>query len=195
MTYFKSCTLLGVVLMPGAQGCRVCVWSQCVPVFASQFAAGTGSRGLPHACAGLLPGRVTGVAGAGAQTDTTRGAFLFTSGRGREGGRLDGVGCVVTALEFTPSCEPCCSIFDIAAMPSGRKRAREEVDEEKTCRLCWGDEEDGPLVQPCACRGTAKWVHKHCLEEWRRTGERFDAAYRCGQCMDHYRDALRASSF
>ena len=67
------------------------------------------------------------------------------------------------------------------------KRARAE---ERTCRLCYGGEDDGPLVQPCACRGTAKWVHKNCLEEWRRTGEREDAAYRCGQCMDHYRDAL-----
>eukprot|EP00964_Phaeocystis_antarctica_P137503 scaffold102082_cov75-Phaeocystis_antarctica.AAC.2 len=62
--------------------------------------------------------------------------------------------------------------------------------EEKACRLCWGDEDDGPLVQPCACRGSVKWIHQHCLEQWRRTGPREDAAYRCGQCMDEYRDAL-----
>ena len=62
--------------------------------------------------------------------------------------------------------------------------------EEKTCRQCWGGEDDGPLVQPCACRGTAMWIHKACLEQWRRTAPREDAAYRCGQCMDHYRDAL-----
>jgi tetratricopeptide (TPR) repeat protein len=62
--------------------------------------------------------------------------------------------------------------------------------EAKTCRLCWGDEDDGSLVQPCACRGSAKWIHQHCLEKWRRTSPRVDAAYRCGQCMDHYRDAL-----
>ena len=62
--------------------------------------------------------------------------------------------------------------------------------EEMTCRLCWGDEDDGPLVQPCACRGSAKWIHKACLEHWRRTGLREDSAYCCGQCMDEYRDAL-----
>ena len=56
--------------------------------------------------------------------------------------------------------------------------------------MCLEGEVDGPLVQPCACRGTAKWIHKHCLEEWRRTSPREDAAYRCGQCMDEYRDAL-----
>ena len=58
------------------------------------------------------------------------------------------------------------------------------------CRHCWEGEDDGPLVQPCACRGTAKWIHAHCLEQWRRTNPREDAAYRCGQCMDRYRDAL-----
>ena len=61
---------------------------------------------------------------------------------------------------------------------------------EKTCRLCWGDEDDGPLVQPCACRGSGKFIHKACLEKWRRTSPKQDAAYRCGQCMDRYRDAL-----
>ena len=72
-----------------------------------------------------------------------------------------------------------------------RMEPTEDLEAEaKGCRLCWGDEDDGPLVQPCACRGSAKWIHKHCLEEWRRTSPKQDAAYRCGQCMDHYRDAL-----
>ena len=59
-------------------------------------------------------------------------------------------------------------------------------EEEKTCRLCYGGEEDGPLVQPCACRGSAKYIHIHCLEKWRRMSPKEDAAYRCGQCMDEY---------
>ena len=64
------------------------------------------------------------------------------------------------------------------------------AEEENMCRVCFGDEDDGPLVQPCACRGSAKYIHKHCLERWRRTSPREDAAYRCGQCKDEYRDAL-----
>ena len=63
-------------------------------------------------------------------------------------------------------------------------------EQEETCRLCWGGVDDGPLVQPCACRGSAKLIHKHCLERWRRTSPKEDAAYRCGQCRNHYRDAL-----
>ena len=40
-----------------------------------------------------------------------------------------------------------------------RKRAREEEqaeeEEEERCRLCLDGEEDGPLLQLCACRGSA----------------------------------------
>ena len=70
-----------------------------------------------------------------------------------------------------------------------RKRAREEEDERR-CRLCLEGEADGPLVQLCACRGSAKLVHRRCLEKWRRTSPKEDAAYRCGECKDEYRDAL-----
>jgi len=33
-------------------------------------------------------------------------------------------------------------------------------------------------------------IHKHCLEKWRRTSPQWDAAFRCGECKDEYRDAL-----
>ena len=68
--------------------------------------------------------------------------------------------------------------------------SHEDDDEEERCRICFWGHADGPLVQPCACRGSAKWVHSACLEIWRRMGPREDAAYRCGQCNDKYRDAL-----
>ena len=71
-----------------------------------------------------------------------------------------------------------------------RDREEEEEEEKERCRLCLGGEEDGPLLQLCACRGSAKLVHRHCLEIWRRTSDKEDAAYRCGECKDHYRDAL-----
>ena len=62
--------------------------------------------------------------------------------------------------------------------------------QEERCWVCLEGEEGGPLVQLCACRGTNTWAHKHCVDEWRRTSPREDAAYRCGTCKDHYRDAL-----
>jgi len=51
-------------------------------------------------------------------------------------------------------------------------------------------EADGPLVQLCACRGSSKWSHKACVDDWRRKSDTEDAAYRCGVCKDYYRDAL-----
>ena len=72
---------------------------------------------------------------------------------------------------------------------TGISLAAEEAEEER-CWVCLEGEEGGPLVQLCACRGTNTWAHKHCVDEWRRTSPREDAAYRCGTCKDHYRDAL-----
>ena len=75
--------------------------------------------------------------------------------------------------------------------PAQAAREEEEQEEEgERCRLCLGGEEDGPLLQLCACRGSARLVHRHCLETWRRTSDKEDAAYRCGECKDEYRDAL-----
>ena len=55
------------------------------------------------------------------------------------------------------------------------KRAREEEDE-KRCRLCLEGEADGPLVQLCACRGSAKLVHRTSQFLNRRLGrEKFGA--------------------
>ncbi|KAH6933195.1 hypothetical protein HPB50_013304 [Hyalomma asiaticum] len=44
-----------------------------------------------------------------------------------------------------------------------------EDTEGPVCRICYGvaDEENGPLLQPCACRGSMAFVHKPCLEAYR----------------------------
>ncbi len=39
----------------------------------------------------------------------------------------------------------------------------------KQCWVCFATEEDDystSWISPCKCRGTAKWVHKGCLERW-----------------------------
>ena len=77
-----------------------------------------------------------------------------------------------------------------AAASSNEQPRGEDDADEKVCRICLMGEEDGPLVQKCGCRGSASWVHEECLASWRRTSEKYDAAFRCGQCNDKYRDAL-----
>lgn len=50
----------------------------------------------------------------------------------------------------------------------------EKVDEMSensfVCRICLGDsseEESGnPLISPCFCDGTMKYIHQDCLKEW-----------------------------
>ena len=55
--------------------------------------------------------------------------------------------------------------------------AYKHEEDEKRCWLCLEGEADGPLVQLCACRGSSKWSHKACVDDWRRKSDTEDAAY------------------
>lgn len=38
----------------------------------------------------------------------------------------------------------------------------------KLCRICFeGYEKDNPLLTPCSCKGSSKWVHLQCLNNWK----------------------------
>ena len=43
----------------------------------------------------------------------------------------------------------------------------------KICRICYGEEDkndnDNPLVQPCKCSGSLKYIHLNCLKHWLNT--------------------------
>ena len=38
----------------------------------------------------------------------------------------------------------------------------------KQCRICYGDDstEDNPLIYPCICKNTTKYIHYECLKKW-----------------------------
>ena len=44
-------------------------------------------------------------------------------------------------------------------------------DENKICRICYMEEEssDNPLVQPCICSGSMRYIHLNCLKHWLNT--------------------------
>lgn len=65
----------------------------------------------------------------------------------------------------------------------------EDVPIPKTCRICLCDDisQGNPLISPCKCKGTMKYVHLKCLEEWRRVSGRNTSFYRCDQCHFNYR--------
>lgn len=53
----------------------------------------------------------------------------------------------------------------------------------KSCRFCLdGNESKSPLIAPCQCKGTAKWVHRHCLDEWRAHNVNNLAFSQCTVC-------------
>lgn len=44
----------------------------------------------------------------------------------------------------------------------------EGEDDEPFCRFCFEEEtENNPLIAPCVCRGSQKWIHPTCLARWR----------------------------
>ncbi|CAL1373956.1 unnamed protein product [Linum trigynum] len=48
------------------------------------------------------------------------------------------------------------------------------------CRICL-DYEGDDLIAPCHCKGTQKYVHRSCLDNWRSTKEGFAFAH-CSEC-------------
>ncbi|CAI5481089.1 unnamed protein product [Closterium sp. Yama58-4] len=62
----------------------------------------------------------------------------------------------------------------------------EEADKEDQpqCRICL--ESDGrDLIAPCRCKGSARFVHRHCLDQWRATKEGF-AFCHCSTCKARF---------
>jgi len=44
----------------------------------------------------------------------------------------------------------------------------DEAGDERMCRFCFGDDEDGELISPCKCKGGQKYIHLECLRRWQR---------------------------
>ena len=49
-----------------------------------------------------------------------------------------------------------------------KKIETKENTQNKLCRICYGEEEneDNPLLQPCTCSGSMKYIHLNCLKTW-----------------------------
>ena len=54
------------------------------------------------------------------------------------------------------------------------------------CRICLGDDAPEQMIAPCTCRGSSKFVHRFCLDEW-RAQERVNLAFtHCSVCHFAY---------
>ena len=65
--------------------------------------------------------------------------------------------------------------------------------EPKTCRICFDtstseyDPEVGRLLSPCRCRGSSKYVHEGCLNQWRIISANSKSYYECNTCGYKYK--------
>lgn len=58
--------------------------------------------------------------------------------------------------------------------------------EQHTCRICHGEgTAEDPLFYPCQCRGSIKYIHQGCLEEWLKHSARREPA--CDICHVKYK--------
>jgi hypothetical protein len=57
-----------------------------------------------------------------------------------------------------------------------------------TCRFCFEEELDprDPLLSPCNCTGSMKFIHQGCLRRWRSTTENEQFRVRCVVCAAAY---------
>jgi len=53
-----------------------------------------------------------------------------------------------------------------ASGPTPTSRAPQLDESGDVCRFCFNG---GDLIAPCACKGSTKWVHKSCLEQWQKS--------------------------
>lgn len=58
--------------------------------------------------------------------------------------------------------------------------------EKPFCRFCFDDTNPEDLFVPCNCTGTARYVHKRCLQEWRSQDIHSLNYTRCQECLLQY---------
>jgi hypothetical protein len=63
-------------------------------------------------------------------------------------------------------------------------RSDEMKYDEKKCWICLDTDNEQDFISPCLCRGSIKFVHRACLDNWRATKP--DAFDRCNQCHFKY---------
>lgn len=54
------------------------------------------------------------------------------------------------------------------------------------CRICLEDDFIENMISPCYCRGTNKYVHRKCLNQWRSLSENKDNLDKCPSCKFNY---------
>ena len=54
------------------------------------------------------------------------------------------------------------------------------------CRICLDNDNPEDMISPCLCRGTSKYVHRECLNNWFELSENPHAVTNCSECQFAY---------
>ena len=48
------------------------------------------------------------------------------------------------------------------------KRSKAKIKDTHICKVCLGEDstKENPLIYPCKCSGTMKFIHLDCLKQW-----------------------------
>lgn len=157
-----------------------------------------------------LPTRKQHQHAAGAQRPTATDAIQTVSMRPREemeavkscGGAVDGV---PAAGASAPMCTGITA--PSAAAAAARERApvssaanavphKVEEEEEPFCRICREGSDIAPLIVPCACTGSVRFVHAMCLDRWRIESAKRNLANvnHCEICKEPFRVNIQRST-
>ena len=64
-------------------------------------------------------------------------------------------------------------------------KIEDDTTSPKMCRICLEEDLPHTMIAPCRCKGSSRWVHRDCLDEWRLTQP--DRAFsKCTECGFEY---------
>lgn len=77
---------------------------------------------------------------------------------------------------------------DVVEAIDGSEADDVDADERGVCRFCFTGAECGRLIEPCACAGSQRFVHRRCLRRWFLVGleSRGVAETTCRVCHERY---------
>lgn len=65
--------------------------------------------------------------------------------------------------------------------------------EDRICRICFeGELENNPIITPCECSGTQKFIHEGCLKKWILSKTRDPVSFHCDVCKYPIKMELKA---
>lgn len=89
----------------------------------------------------------------------------------------------VEAIEDSPAVAV--ETSPLRAPKSHVMQERSKDKQQKQCRICLEEDHPEDMIAPCKCKGSSKWVHRACLDQW-RTRETDRAFATCTECLFEY---------